>query len=326
MNVNQQGPAMKNTQKPVAGAGKGKQEKRNRLMLTPDETGATMRARRKGFIGTVQTSKGILETDLYLFDEKSGVRKFCMGDVSYLDNRPNHKKFPDDVYRVYSMRALGLDGDDVLSLYYGGKRQTLRYTGKIPKRYVVHDKFVFRVKYDGKSNCWLYLNPLTNTFAALPFESKELMLCKEDLRTYCGDWPKKQKPAGVGARPVKSFGAQGAMPGPGLKSQQRPAARPTVMPEVIGAPMIGAPDFVNEDVADAPKLYELKVRYTDASGKTKGFGVIDPSGVKRKMLYNKVLQLAKNGEVKDVKVVDRGNGEFLQGVGQALESLPEKSV
>jgi hypothetical protein len=77
---------------------------------------------------------------------------------------------------------------------------------------------------------------------------------------------------------------------------------------------------------DAPNLYVLKVRYTDMSDKVVGYGVVTPSGEKKKFGVSKVIELARQGKVQGVKAVNRGSGEFLQGVGQSIDSLPTKKV
>lgn len=305
-----------------------KEEVKYRLMIEPDATCQTIRARRKGFIGTVKTNLSIFETDLYIFDTTSGVQNFCMANISYLDNKPNKKNFPKDVYRVYSLKSLGLDGMDVLSLYYGGMRQTLRYVGHKPRRYVIHDKFVFRVKYNKQMNAWLYLDPISNTFRTLPFEPTELSFYREDFQRYKGELPRR-----FATKPASQMGmGTGAPSGVPLQPTRQPIGAPQVgRPQVQPQPQASVPvRHLNFDAPvrtqPAESLYVLKVKYVDINGNVKGYGAIAPNGEKKKLGVSRVIQLAQENKVKGVKVVDRGTGPFLQGVGQALETLPTKVV
>ena len=320
------------------GSAKGKpgakgKKKMKRMVLGPDNTCKTIRARRRGFVGTLRTSLNPFETDLYIFDDVYGTAMFCMENIAYLDNKPNRKRFPSGVYRVYNLNALGFDGEECLSLYLGGKRQTLRYIGHVPRKYVVHDKFMFRVRYDAKAKCWQYLDPTNNQFRALPFPPTQLCFHREDFKNYSGDLPSgkiladlddkllEKVPAVPQAQPNGRVGAPGRLGAPGR----------------VGAPgHIGAPDLepayesyeepsraVNENEGN---LYVLKVRYIKPDETVVGFGVVTPTGEKKKIGYSKVLQLAQEDKVDGVKVVNRGSGPFLQGVDFAISSLPTKLV
>ena len=306
---------------------------KNRMMIEPDASCMTMRARRKGFIGEVRTNIGIFETDLYIFDTTSGVQNFCMNGIAYLDNKPNKKKFPNGVYRVYSLGPLGLDGQDVLSLYYGGMRQSLRYVGHKPRRYVIHDKFVFRVKYDKRTESWQYFDPTTNTFRALPFPATELCFYRNDFKSYKGELPARfaTKPARQFGTPTESYGAPTNFPSPigrvgAPQSPQQSAQRPThrvgmpqTTPVVQQAP-------VQQPTPNADGLYVVVVRYEYPDGGLKGYGVIAPDGTHKKFTEGKLMQYASEGKVKNAKTVNRNGTVFLQGVGQSLEALPKKIV
>jgi hypothetical protein len=296
----------------------------SRMMIEPDATGMTMRARRRGFIGTVKTSLSPFEQDLYIFDDTSGVKSFCMNGVAALDKTPNKKKFPPNVYRVYNLNSLGFDGRDAISLFYNGKRQTLRFVGHIPKRYVIHDKFVFRVRYSAQTKCWQYLDPYTNTFRGLPFEPTQLSFCKEDFKNYRGDFPAKFATSGNNIDRIPAIPSQ---PVAGVQRGQigRPAVgRPTAeAPRVVPVPQRTAAPVAPQT---GTGLYVLKVRYIDLTNTAVGYGVVTPEGEQKKMSVKKLIGLARDGKVQGVKVVDRGNGEFLQGVGQSLELLPTRRV
>lgn len=283
--------------------------------LSPDESNMTMRARRKGFIGTIKTNLSPFETDVYIFDDTLGVVMFCQGDTTCFDRRPNKKKFPSGMYRAYSLRALGLDGRDILSLYYNGRKCTLRYIGNVPKRYVIHDKFVFRVKYVSSMKTWQYFDPVSKSFKTLPFPATELVFNREDFKNYAGELPKsfrekKEEPV-IKAEPKKI-----------VEPVRLGAPKVVVTP----APPVETPKPRTERVEPQVKLAEVKVRYLKDDGTLVGYGVLAPDGTPHKYSVAKLIQLAKEDKVAHVKVVNRGNGEFLQGVGISLESLPTRRV
>ena len=291
-----------------------------RMLLEPDATGMTIRARRKGFIGSVKTSLSPFEQDLFLFDETDGVKNFCMNGISALDKTPNKKHFPQNVYRVYNLHALGFDGADAVSLYYNGKRQTLRFVGNVPKRYVIHDKFVFRVRYDGKVKSWLYLDPVTDSFKSLPFPASELRFHREDFRNYKGDIPPHEAMSGSTVEkplPLPETAPAGRVAvGRPTEPVRQPAGRPV---EPVRHP-VGRPTAHVQQPAVGKIV--LKVRYLDPANTLVGYGVIMPNGEAKKLSAAKVLSYAREDKVQGVKVVNRGGTEFMQGVGQSLESLP----
>lgn len=303
----------------------GAKNKKRRLMLEPDASCQTIRAKRRGFIGTVKTNIRPFEQELYIFDDTSGVIMFCMGNTACLDTTPNRKNFPKNAYRVYNLKALGFDGGDAISLYYNGARQTLRFVGNVPKRFVIHDKFVFRVRYSKVAKAWQYYDPVTQTFRQLPFPSSELTFHREDVKNYRGDLPNIKHSGGNNSTDMGMDTM--AHIGGGITGVRRVGA-----PKRIGVatpPQTVAPKSVVEPqpVAQTTSgLYVLKVRYVSIDGTVRGFGAIKPDGSKGKLSYEKVLQLANAGKVQSVKVVNRGNGAFLQGVGQALDTLPTKTI
>lgn len=294
--------------------------------------GEYIRAKRKGFVGRLSTD--IFGKYLFIEDIEKHI-PYVSGANIIGEHSPKLYKDANEkpYYKVFKLSVLGLDGKNYFTLTRNGQRQTLRYVGYTKKKpcYIVHDKEIFNVKYT-KEDGWVYQNPGSGMWLEMPFSVDNLAFNKSDLLNYEGDLPPKAKPVVEEddyeetvqvRRPVPV--PQTRRPVPQPKRPTPTPKQPTPQPTPKQTPT-SQTTSTSTPTGKAP--YKLVGRYVDTNGKVKGYGCKKIAENKTlKISVEKAIDLARQGKVENVKVVEKNGHAFLQGhSGFSIDTLPSKTV